>query len=51
MAQAFAVIVENGFTPFLRLGNSGRHRVISECHHFALQLNHFIPGFLSYSFR
>ena len=26
----------------------GAHRVISDCH-FAVQLNHFIPGFLSYS--
>ena len=27
---------------------AGGHRVISDCH-FAVQLNHFIPGFLSYS--
>ena len=26
----------------------GEHRVISDCH-FAVQLNHFIPGFLPYS--
>jgi hypothetical protein len=26
----------------------GLYRIISDCH-FAVQLNHFIPGFLSYS--
>jgi hypothetical protein len=30
------------------LDKHGARRVISDCH-FAVQLNHFIPGFLSYS--
>ena len=29
-------------------GGGGGFRVISDCH-FSVQLNHFIPGFLSYS--
>jgi hypothetical protein len=41
-----AVVDENDDDP--NDENYGTHRVISDCH-FAVQLNHFIPGFLSYS--
>jgi hypothetical protein len=44
--QSFAAVqVRAGTQPSCALCSA---RVISDCH-FAVQLNHFIPGFLSYS--
>ena len=45
LAEAFALI---GMPDARAAHDRGEARVISD-RHFAVQLNHFIPGFLSYS--
>ena len=43
-----AEAVANAATAMADTPHRGTPRVISDCH-FAVQLDHFIPGFLSYS--